>query len=116
MDAGTVVDTMIDIMRSNPMAVLCPGDYCADCATYKARICSTQLAELGADLTVVVPEMPEDTVAFRELLDRFGAPTTFGPGSALSIVRLAPGEKPAAPTDESGIWVLQPAPQDITKY
>ena len=116
MDAGPVVDTMMDIMRSNPLAALCPGDYCADCATYKAKVRSTQLAELGAELTVVVPEMPEDTVAFRELLDRFGAPAVFGPSSALPIVRLAPGEKPAAPPDESGTWVLQPAPQDIIKY
>ena len=116
MDASSVVNAMMDIMRDDPMAALCPGDYCADCANFKAMVRSKQLTELGADLTIVLPEMPADNAAFKEFLECFGAPTQFRLMSALPIVRLAPGENVTMPPDEIQKWVLQPAPQDITNY
>ena len=116
MDAGPVLDAMIELLRADPAAALCPGDFCPDCVDFKGRIRAARLAELGADVSVVLPRRPEAPDQFGELLERFGCPASFGRRSDLDIVRLEPGEKPPPPPDGGGPWVLQPAPADLVRY
>lgn len=115
MEAGPVLDAMIELLREDPAAALCRSDYCPDCVDFKAKIRAKQLAELGAELCIVLPREPENPAAFRELLDRFGCPAVFGTLAELSMVRVAEGQTPPPPPDEEHEWMLQLAPPDLVK-
>ena len=68
---------------------------------------------VGAALSIVLPEMPDDVESFRQLLKRFGVPDRFGTPEDLPIVRLKPGQAPPMPADTGRGWILQPAAQDL---
>jgi aminoglycoside 3-N-acetyltransferase len=112
MDAETILDAMIERLRAEPAAALCHKDYCPDCVDFKARIRARQLADTGAQLSVLLPHPPEDEQALNELIQRFGCPRQYTVRSDLKIIQLAAGEAPPPPPDD-GVWVLQPAPQDL---
>lgn len=115
MDAGPVLDAMIELMQANPAAALCRGDYCPDCVDFKAKIRARQLTEFGASVSVLLPGVPDNPHAFREMIERFAPSVRFGPASSLNVVRLAAGETPPPPPDTERKWVLQPTPQDLVK-
>ena len=70
---------------------------------------------MGAEISVVLPQMPDDPEAFAEMLARFGCPARFTTIDALPIVRLAKGETPPAPPADGRDWILQPAPGDLVR-
>jgi len=116
MDAGPVLEGMVDILRADPAAALCRGGCCPDCVDFKGKIRARQLAELGAGVSIVLPRMPDDPDTFGEMLERFGSPARFGLATELPIVRLEAGEEPPPPPDREGKWILQPAPQDLIRF
>jgi aminoglycoside 3-N-acetyltransferase len=115
MDAGPVLEAMIAILRANPAAALCQGDYCPDCVDSKAKIRTRQLIELGASVSVVLPKVPERPNFFNEMVRRFLFGTNVTLASRLDIIRLSPGEQPPAPPSDDREWILQPAPLDLIK-
>jgi len=115
MDAAKVLDAMVELMRTDPVAALCRGDYCPDCVDFKSKIRARQLTQLGAKLSVLLPVEPVDPESFKEMLVRFGTGGRFTVVGDLNIVKLRPGQTPPPRPDGNGEWILQPAPQDLIK-
>jgi len=113
MDAGPVLDTMVELLRNNPMAALCPHDNCPDCVDRKGMVRARQLADLGAELSLVLPALPEKPELFTRMLTRFGAPPHYFLRDNIPVVRVPAGERPPPPPDDKKPWVLQPAPCDL---
>ena len=113
LDAGPTLDAMVEILTDNPAAALCRGEYCPDCVNFKGKIRAQQLASLGAEISVVLPQMPNDPEAFAEMLTRFGCSAHFTTIDALPIIRLAEGETAPVPPTDGRAWILQPAPSDL---
>ena len=113
LDAGPALDAMVEILTADPAAALCRGECCPDCVDFKGKIRAQQLASLGAEISVFLPQMPDDPEMFAEMLARFGCPARFTTIDAQPIVRLAEGETPPAPPADGQDWILQPAPGDL---
>jgi len=113
MDAESVLETMLSLLRADPTAALCRGDYCPDCVELKGRIRARQLTELGAEISILLPQAPPEPQKFKEMLTRFGINSKFGTIDELPIVRLQAGQTAPAPPDDEHEWILQPAPQDL---
>lgn len=116
MDAGSVLDYMVELLRDDPMAALCRGDFCPDCTYFKSKIRSRQLSELGAELSMLLPEMPDDPVKYKDLVDRFASHISFVTASDLNIIRLSAGEKVPPPSDHIHRWILHPDPEDLVRF
>ena len=114
-DAGLALDAMVEILSDDSAAALCRGACCPDCVDFKGRIRARQLAALGAEISVILPAMPDDPEAFAEMLARFGCPARFETIDALPLVRLAEGEVPPVPPADGRAWVLQLAPGDLVR-
>lgn len=115
MDAGPVLDSMIELLCANPAAALCRGDYCGDCVDFKAKIRAKQLAELGAELSIILPGKPKNPNSFKKMLERFGITPRFELVSELNIVKLKQGQHPPMPPNNDGPWILQPTTEDLVK-
>jgi hypothetical protein len=70
-DADKALDIMIDILKKDPMAALCQGNFCPDCETFKAHIRGRKLAENNINISILLPSMPEDMEAFKDMLKHF---------------------------------------------
>ena len=120
LDARSVLQTMIELLRQNPAAALAPDDHYPDDVDFKARIRAAQLAELGARISIVLPRTPDDPKLFARMLERFGCPPRFGVHDDLPFVPLARGADPPPPTEQGQPpdrpRVLQPAPEDLIRY
>ena len=116
MDAGRVLDYMIERLRNDPMAALCRGDYCPDCTYLKSKIRSRQLIELGAELSILLPAMPDDPAKYKELVDRFASHINFVTAADLNIIHVSAGEKVPPPPDHIHTWILQPDPTDLIRF
>jgi len=116
MDAGSVLDFMIEKLRDDPMAALCCGDYCPDCEYFKSKIRSRQLRELGVEVSLLLPAMPDDPAKYKDLVDRFASHINFVTDSDLSIIRLSAGEKAPPPPDHIHTWIIQPDPEDLVRF
>ncbi|MBN1294762.1 MAG: AAC(3) family N-acetyltransferase [Candidatus Latescibacteria bacterium] len=116
MDAGKILDVMIELLQANPAAALCKGDYCPDCTNFKAKIRARQLSDLGTEVSIILSELPDDPDLFKEMIRRFCGHARFGLLSDLNIVRVPKGKKTPAPPDHMHSWILQPAPVDLMKY
>jgi hypothetical protein len=115
MDAGPILEAMIALLRADPAAALCQGDYCPDCVDNKAKIRTRQLAEFGATLSVVLPRVLDHQDTFNEMVGRFLPGTSVTLASRLDIIRLSPGQKPPAPPTDDREWILQPSVLDLIK-
>mgnify|MGYP001165081507 CR=1 FL=1 len=112
-DAGPALGAMVEILREDPAAALCRGPCCPDCVNFKGKIRARQLAELGAEISVILPAMPDNPEAFAEMLVRFGCPARFETIDTMPLVRLAEGEAPPTPPVDGRAWILQPGPDDL---
>ena len=115
MDAGPALDTMIELLRGDPAAALCPGDYCGDCVDFKAKIRAKQLGYLGAKLSILLPGNPKNPNNFKKMLEQFGITPRFELASDLNIVKLKRDQDPPTPPNNESPWILQPAPEDLVK-
>ena len=71
LDAGPALDAMVEILTADPAAALCRGECCPDCVDFKGKIRAQQLASLGAEIAVVLPQMPDDPEMFAEISEMF---------------------------------------------
>ena len=116
MDAGKILDVMIELLKDDPMAALCRGDYCPDCTCFKARIRSRQLTELGAELSIILPVMPDKPEKYKEMIEHFACHISFRMASDLNIVKLQDGSEIPPPPDHIHRWILQPVSRDLITF
>ena len=71
MKAKQVLEFMVDTLRKDPYAALCAHEYCPDCETYKAAIRGKKLENLGASISLLLKEAPENMNMFQHMVGSF---------------------------------------------
>jgi len=115
MDAGPVLDELIDALTLDPMAALCRHENCPDCETFKGAVRRAALLDLGARVGFLIHELPHDTHGYEEMIARYGYEPDYRLLSGLPVVTVGRGESPPA---SHGMKrpLLQPDPRDLLSY
>ncbi|MCD6308397.1 MAG: AAC(3) family N-acetyltransferase, partial [Candidatus Latescibacteria bacterium] len=115
MDAGSVLDELIDALTLDPMAALCRHENCPDCETFKGAVRRAALLDLGAQVCFLIHEPPHDTHGYEEMIARYGYEPEYRLMSGLPVVTVGRGESPPA---SHGVErpLLRPDPRDLPSY
>lgn len=71
-DAGPLLDVMIELLRADPTAALCPHDACPDCNWFKGRLRARRMAEDHIQLIPALPRELDDARRFTQMLEAWG--------------------------------------------